>query len=630
MTKKIMLFIAALFLYGAMQAQNYHWSYNYHDYENNFPFIGEVYLNGEVVASSDFEIAAFVGDQVRATEFLFEADPDNYPGHFYAWLGVSYNNAGETVTFKLYDHATGTEYDDCSTTVLTNANGYGETWDPVIIEFTVETPISYGPEYPWIPGNNYENYMYLETQIQIDGVPVTNTNWEVGAFCGDVCRGLGDADNWWVSPVDQSNILEIVVGGATGDVINFYLYDVTNQEVYPAICAVALDWIDGDIGDMYEPFVLNFVTMQTFTKEIAGYTDGSNDHYYLLASPIGEVSPENVTNMLSNDYDLYYFDQSSDLEWINYVGDDGGYNLVSGKGYLYANNANVMLTFTGFPYSGNGEVSLTYDANANFPGWNLVGNPFAQTAYITKPYYTMNDDGSEVIAVSGDSIEAMEGIFVIANEDGEIMTFSTEEPDRSAALVMNVTTNRGTAIDRAIVRFGEESTLPKFMLNGNNTKLYIPQDNKDYAVVSTNSDMGEMPVNFKAEKNGTYTLSFSSVEVSFSYLHLIDNLTGADIDLLENPNYTFNAQTTDYATRFKLVFATGNATDDNFVFFSNGNWLINNDGKAIVQVVDVTGRILKSEQIEGCYSLNINAAPGVYMFRLINGNDMKVQKVVVR
>ena len=625
-----MLFIAALFLYGAMQAQNYHWSYNYHDYENNFPFIGEVYLNGEVVASSDFEIAAFVGDQVRATEFLFEADPDNYPGHFYAWLGVSYNNAGETVTFKLYDHATGTEYDDCSTTVLTNANGYGETWDPVIIEFTVETPISYGPEYPWIPGNNYENYMYLETQIQIDGVPVTNTNWEVGAFCGDVCRGLGDADNWWVSPVDQSNILEIVVGGATGDVINFYLYDVTNQEVYPAICAVALDWIDGDIGDMYEPFVLNFVTMQTFTKEIAGYTDGSNDHYYLLASPIGEVSPENVTNMLSNDYDLYYFDQSSDLEWINYVGDDGGYNLVSGKGYLYANNANVMLTFTGFPYSGNGEVSLTYDANANFPGWNLVGNPFAQTAYITKPYYTMNDDGSEVIAVSGDSIEAMEGIFVIANEDGEIMTFSTEEPDRSAALVMNVTTNRGTAIDRAIVRFGEESTLPKFMLNGNNTKLYIPQDNKDYAVVSTNSDMGEMPVNFKAEKNGTYTLSFSSVEVSFSYLHLIDNLTGADIDLLENPNYTFNAQTTDYATRFKLVFATGNATDDNFVFFSNGNWLINNDGKAIVQVVDVTGRILKSEQIEGCYSLNINAAPGVYMFRLINGNDMKVQKVVVR
>jgi hypothetical protein len=629
MTKKIMLFIAALFLCGAMQAQNYHWSYNYHDYESNFPLIGEVYINGEVVASSDFEIAAFVGDQVRATEFLFEADPTYFPGHYYAWLGVAYNDAGETVIFKLYDHSTGTEYDNCSTTVLTTANGYGEMDDPVIIEFTVEEPISYGPEYPWIPGN-YENYMYLETQIQINGVPVTNTNWEVGAFCGEECRGLGDADNWWVSAFDQSNILEIVVGGATGEVINFYLYDVTNQEVYPAICAVTLDWVDDDIGDMFEPFVINFVTMQTFTLEIEGYAEDSIGHYYLIASPIGEVDPENVTNMLSNSYDLYYFDQSPELEWINYYGDDGNYNLVSGKGYLYANSEDVTLTFTGFPYSGDGEVTLTYDANAHFAGWNLVGNPFAQEAFPDRDFYVMNTEGNEIQAAERNYVEPMEGIFVVAEEDGETMTFSTEVPEKGAALVMNVTSNRGTAIDRAIVRFGEKSTLPKFMLNARNTKLCIPQDDKDYAVVSADSDMGEMPVNFKAAKNGIYTLSFSKEKVSFSYLHLIDNLTGVDVDLLENPNYTFNAQTTDYATRFKLVFATGNATDDNFVFFSNGKWVINNDGKAIVQVVDVTGRILKSEQIEGCHSMSIKAAPGVYMFRLLNGNDMKVQKVVVK
>ena len=629
MTKKIMLFIAALFLCGAMQAQNYHWSYNYHDYESNFPLIGEVYINGEVVASSDFEIAAFVGDQVRATEFLFEADPVNFPGHFYAWLGVAYNDAGESVTFKLYDHSTDTEYDNCSTTVLTTANGYGEMWDPVIIEFTVEEPVSYGPEYPWIPGN-YENYMYLETQIQINGVPVTNTNWEVGAFCGDECRGLGDADNWWVSPVDQSNILEIVVGGATGDVINFYLYDVTNQEIFPGICYLALNWIDGDIGDMFEPFVINFVTMQTFTLEIEGYAEDSIGHYYLIASPIGEVDPENVTNMLENSFDLYYFNQSSDLEWINYEGTDGNYNLLPGKGYLYANSGDVTLTFTGFPYGGDGEVTLAYDANARFAGWNLVGNPFANTAYIDREFYVMNEFGTEIITGEGNSVEAMEGIFVVAETDGETMTFSTEEPNRGASLTMNITQNRGAAIDRAIVRFGEESTLPKFMLNENNTKVYIPQDNKDYAVVSVNSDMGEMPVSFKAAKNGTYTLSFSNEEVSFSYLHLIDNLTGVDVDLLETPSYSFDAKTTDYATRFKLVFATGNATDDSFVFFSNGNWVINNDGKAIVQVVDVTGRILKSEKIEGCHSMSINAAPGVYMIRLISGNEKKKKKVVVK
>ena len=243
----------------------------------------------------------------------------------------------------------------------------------------------------------------------------------------------------------------------------------------------------------------------------------------------------------------------------------------------------------------------------------------------------MNNIGTEIIAGEGNSVAAMEGVFVVAETDGETMTFSTEEPNRGvASLTMNITQNRGATIDRAIIRFGEESTLPKFMLNENNTKVYIPQDNKDYAVVSVNSDMGEMPVNFKAAKNGTYTLSFSNEKVSFSYLHLIDNLTGVDVDLLETPSYSFDAKATDYASRFKLVFATGNATDDSFVFFSNGNWVINNDGKAIAQVVDVTGRILKSEKIEGCHSMSINAAPGVYMIRLISGNDVKVQKVVVK
>jgi hypothetical protein len=38
------------------------------------------------------------------------------------------------------------------------------------------------------------------------------------------------------------------------------------------------------------------------------------------------------------------------------------------------------------------------------------------------------------------------------------------------------------------------------------------------------------------------------------YLHLIDSLTGADVDLLTEPSYTFDAKTTDDASRFRLVF----------------------------------------------------------------------------
>ncbi|MBQ1585493.1 MAG: T9SS type A sorting domain-containing protein, partial [Muribaculaceae bacterium] len=214
--------------------------------------------------------------------------------------------------------------------------------------------------------------------------------------------------------------------------------------------------------------------------------------------------------------------------------------------------------------------------------------------------------------------------------DGETMTFTTEDSNNDKSMLALNLSNGRNVIDRAIVRFGEGSQLPKFQLNPNHTKVYIPQDNKDYAIVNA-TEMGEMPVSFKAENNGSYILSINAEEVSFAYLHLIDNKTGDDVDLLATPSYSFEARTTDYANRFRLVFATGdNSNDDNFAFFSNGSFVINNEGMATVQVIDVNGRILSSESINGCANVSVNAAAGVYMIRLVNGENVKVQKVVVR
>ena len=46
--------------------------------------------------------------------------------------------------------------------------------------------------------------------------------------------------------------------------------------------------------------------------------------------------------------------------------------------------------------------------------------------------------------------------------------------------------------------------------------------------------------------------------------------------------------------------------------------------------MDVTGRMISSESISGNANISINAAQGVYMLRLVNGENVKVQKVVVR
>jgi hypothetical protein len=191
-----------------------------------------------------------------------------------------------------------------------------------------------------------------------------------------------------------------------------------------------------------------------------------------------------------------------------------------------------------------------------------------------------------------------------------------------------------SATDNAIINFGNISPLEKFSFREGSTKVYIPIDGKDYAVVNAEAQ-GEMPVSFKAEKNGNYSLSFNIENVEFSYLHLIDNQTGNDVDLLETPSYNFEASTTDYASRFKLVFAAngeeGLSTDSgSFAFMSDGNLIVNNEGEATLQVIDVNGRILRSERINGCASINMNTVPGVYMLRLINGENVKTQKMVVR
>jgi hypothetical protein len=253
---------------------------------------------------------------------------------------------------------------------------------------------------------------------------------------------------------------------------------------------------------------------------------------------------------------------------------------------LYANSGNngegIDLVFAGTANTENEEVTLTLESGVNFGGWNLVGNPFAETAYIAdgRDFYVMNADGSDIEPAERDSIAPMEGVFVIAEADGETMTFTTEVPNNNGkGLVLNLSHGNGV-IDRAIIRFGEGSQLPKLQLWKNSTKVYIPQNGKDYAVVNVGKDVARyvstIPVYFKAGENGTYTLSFNAEEVSFSYLHLIDNLTGEDVDLLagvstlrvasgttSSATYTFEAKTTDPESRFKLVFIASTSVDGN-------------------------------------------------------------------
>ena len=435
-------------------------------------------------------------------------------------------------------------------------------------------------------------------------------------------------------PLDNENELPLPV--------HFKLYDHSTGTLYDYETCDMEILTQHQYGNTY-----NFNNMPTLsfftttTKEIAGYGESAGG-YYLITSPLNDMaSPENVLSMTSNEYDLYAFDQNAEdgLEWRNYKA-AAFENLEPGTGYLYANSQDVTLTFVGPRYNGDGKVVLNKKEgdNVEFSGWNLVGNPFNEIAYIDRPFYTLDGEGIEIVPATSSSIERMEGVFVIAAVDGEEMTFSTVAPSKGKQqIVLNLTQGRGNTIDRAIVRFGQNEMLPKFMLNESHTKMYIPKDNKDFAVV-TGSNNGRLPVNFEPAEDGTYFINVDVENVRVNYLHLIDREMGMDVDMLQNPTYKFEAKATEKPNRFELVFKTGSNqfkelfTSDggnNFGFCNNGNWIINNEGDAVLQVIDVNGRILCNEEINGSVSKRIDAAPGVYMLRLINNNDVKVQKIVV-
>lgn len=428
--------------------------------------------------------------------------------------------------------------------------------------------------------------------------------------------------------------------------------------------------------------LMNAFEMQaTVEKNITGY-DNSSGNWNFISSPLkGEYlyndeyyydNPEDIGNLIEGNYDLYLFDQTQiGMEWRNYKAHTETFRIRRGQGYLYANEENTTLQFAGTIAAiednekGTYSVELSYQNEAvqvenpdapegyeyvypQLAGWNLIGNPFMGTAYQdmmggpTFSFYMMDAQGTALAeeGATNAAIPACTGIFVKSDSPYQTFTFTTQNLEMmrpnngSLQVTLQQTVERGAVatIDKAIVSFNEGSMLEKFVFNAETSKLFIPQDGKDYAIVWSEG-RGEVPVNFKATRNGCYTITVCPSEVSMSYLHLIDNLTGDNIDLLETQNYTFEARTNDYASRFKLVFACGDANDDNepFTFFNGSEWVISNEGLATLQFVDVMGRVLRSETIEGNATLNTNRfSAGIYMMRLISGENVRVQKIVVR
>ena len=378
-------------------------------------------------------------------------------------------------------------------------------------------------------------------------------------------------------------------------------------------------------------------------KNISAWTTDPVGGWYFIAPPVNtEDLDYGDTGLIiegeGKDYDLYRLNATT---WENYKAEGGHhhFDLDRGQGYLYASEKGTEIEFNGkaMPYSET-PMSLT-------DGFNLVGNPYTFNTYVNRPYYKLNDERTDIELVNDNTVIApCEGVLIDVEGTDQVTFTQTDQLSQASnngnldIVVEQQTSHRGisTIVDKAVVSFNEGSRLGKFYFMEQDASIYIPQDGKEYAVVFA-EDHGEVPLNFKAHHDGTYTLTFSkslnSKFLTFNYLHLIDHLTGNDVDLLQNPSYTFDARYSDYASRFLLVF--DKADSDDFAFVSNGELIVT--GTGTLQVIDILGRQMFSHEVNSSFRIPHSAfliphssfAPGVYVLRLVKGETVKTQKIVL-
>lgn len=603
---RLILLLSLLAMVHTAMAEGEHWTWNPNQYQNNTIFTAVITIDGEEQRSDQLEIGAFYEETCRGSVICeYEPRKDRY----FAYLVVNGEN-GMVMNFRLWDHATDTELDvTCG------------------ITYTYVENQSFG-----LPSNPYV-FPFTTNLTQVGFVGTVNELWSVaGNWVGNVLPTNEDIAviNAPCHLDQDAEVLQLVVSDNQSLTV-MEGYTLTAGSI-ASDAATKLIVADGGqlVCDNMEGV---YATIQ---KSVEGYGTGEGN-WYFIASPLVEgTSHGDVGNLVNEDgFDLYIFDQTEELEWRNYkIHDD--MTLNPGEGYLYANKSDAILEFSGELNGAVCEVPLYYDPSYILAGWNLIGNSNTFNVYADRSYYVLNEDRTALdpIPVSkANAITPCTGIMVKASSANEKACFSpTVSAGKQEYLRLVVSSSeRVSSSDCVVISLNPNDALEKYVFNDRGPKLAVSKGGKEYAI-ATAEMRDELSVSFKANKNGEYMLSVDASDMEFEYLHLVDNLTGDEVNLLETPNYSFNARLTDYTTRFKIVFdSDASNSSESFAYFNGLEWVVKNEGVALLQVVDLSGRVIYSEVINGSVAKCFDAiSEGVYMVRLMSSNDMKVQKIVVK
>lgn len=377
--------------------------------------------------------------------------------------------------------------------------------------------------------------------------------------------------------------------------------------------------------------------------------------WYTISAPIDAVKIydawEQNTNLMTKTSDPYDFDLLRYHEpthfWDSYT-DNSAHNTNNaftytekGRGYLYRNGKDMTISFYGNIELGNVSVNVTAKGD-KLTGFNLIGNPYTHTIYkgdgtaipngslLKSGFYTLTREGAWVAKTdNSDPIGVCQGILVQANNDGTITMTNSIATGSSKANTNSVrfAVANSKYEDVAYATIGKGSGLNKIEhINENIPMVYIRHNDEDYAVAVLNDATRVFNLCFQTKTIGRYTLKVN-VDGEFSYLHLLDCLTGEDVDLLNENEYSFIASSIDDEDRFVVLLGDNSESDNDFAFQNGDDIIVSGNGE--LQIFDVAGRMVSRQMVNGLEVIRKPYRTGVYILRL-KGSELKTQKIVVR
>ena len=375
----------------------------------------------------------------------------------------------------------------------------------------------------------------------------------------------------------------------------------------------------------------------TLKKTTAASTAKTTNNWYAIASPVNNVA---ISSFAQGTHNVYRYDEV-ESEWEEYRDSHNIFNnLDNGRGYLYRSTT-ANIEFAGDVNTGKYTYPLTYTTTAgDHKGFHLIGNPYphiiykgtgtaVENTYLEDGFYKLKADGTWLASNDNSAaINVNEGILVQAKSTVNGQNLTILDKTASGAKAGNdqimFTVENADYTDVSYVLFKEGRGLNKVdHRNADIPMLYVVNEGEKFGIADMPDNTSVINLGFEAKTMCQYTLNVKANGM-FSYLHLVDKVTGNDIDLLAEPTYSFIGAPTDNANRF-TVNLSYNTGDDIFAFQNGDDVIVS--GKGELQVFDVTGRLVMRKNINGVETCHVaNLQTGVYIFRL----NEKSQKILIK